>query len=94
MIDDKRNRVSRKAMELLAILIAKRVMTETELLKLCGGGRNFRPNDSLRRYYKSWINLGFTIRKRTLKEASTHGITADKGRIDHKIVIYYLEGSG
>ncbi len=90
----KGNKISRVSMCILARLISRRVMTETELLKMCSGGRNFRPNDNLRRYYKSWINLGFTIRKRILKQASTHGITADKGHIDHKIVIYYLAGSG
>ena len=68
---------------ILTTILKEKVVTEKELLKKVGS------INYLNIHYQRLIRMGYPIRRRSL--ASEGCSVANRARVDHRLVIYYME---
>lgn len=73
---------------ILRKILREKVVTETDLLYLCGGYTH-----KLEDAYRYFITVGYPIKRRILDQKFKHGKTHSPGtftRVNHRVRIYYL----
>ena len=85
MKDERGRKWGPNSLEFLKQLIRNSVVTETELMQICG--------KSHRASYRDLVRFGFPIRRRVLENIGS-GKQGVRTRISHRTVIYYLAGRG